>query len=133
MKTHTFMEIIMSITTQDLARRLRRSAAVSTILLAGFGASAHAAGANAQISGNGFSATVIKVVSENGTSWTKIEGSVVELPVTVNIGMPGSPIQNYKVRQRGQPDGQYFVNVSPDRRHDDQVNFSANFTARPIT
>ena len=31
---------------------------------------------------------------------------------------------NYKVRQLGHPDGQYFVNVSPDNQHDDEVNFS---------
>ncbi|QWG22558.1 hypothetical protein KMZ93_21760 [Bradyrhizobium sediminis] len=113
--------------TTTLARRLLRSAAVSAILLAGFSASAQAAGANAQIHGNGFSASVIKVVSENGTSWTKIEESALGLPVTINIGMPGYPILNYKVRQLGQPDGQYLANVSPDRRHDDQINLSTTY------
>ncbi|MGH6710019.1 MAG: hypothetical protein ACREEK_13710 [Bradyrhizobium sp.] len=111
-------------TTLNLATRLLQSAAVSSLLIAGFTPGAHAAGANAQIHGNGFSATILKVVSENGTSWTKIEGSTINLPVNVHIGMPGYPIVNYKVRQLAQPNGQYFVNVSPDKHHDDQVDFS---------
>ena len=114
----------MSTTTPSLTGRLLRSAAVSATLLAGLSTSANAAGANAQISGNGFSTTVLKVVSENGTSWTKIEGSTINLPVTVHIGMPPYEIVNYKVRQLGHPGGQYFVNVSPDNQHNDEVNFS---------
>ncbi|MDP3703930.1 MAG: hypothetical protein Q8R78_06040 [Candidatus Omnitrophota bacterium] len=98
----------MSTTTQDLVRRLLRSAAVSTILLAGLGASAHAAGANAQISGNGFGLGAIKVVSENGTSWTKIEKGDYALPVKIKIEMPGFSVGSYNVRQLGQPEGQYL-------------------------
>jgi hypothetical protein len=94
------------------------------LLLGPITVAAHAAGANAQIHGNGFSSTVLKVVSENGTSWTKIEGSTINLPVIVHIGMSPYKIVNYKVRQLGHPAGQYFVNVSPDNQHDDEVNFS---------
>ncbi|MBR1277413.1 hypothetical protein [Bradyrhizobium sp. AUGA SZCCT0283] len=113
--------------TTHLTSRALHSAAASILLMAGLTSGAHAAAANAQISGNGFSPTILKVVSENGTSWTKIEGSTVGLPVTVHIGMPGYPIVNYKVRQLGQPNGQYFVNVSPDKHHDDQVDFSTTY------
>ncbi len=114
----------MSTTTENLIRRLLKSAAVSVLMLGPLSVGAHAALANATIHGNGFSSTVLKVVSENGTSWTKIEGSTINLPVTVHIAMPPHPIVNYKVRQLGQPDGHYFVNVSPDNRHNDEVNFS---------
>ncbi len=114
----------MSTTAKTLIRRLIRSSAVSVIMLGPMSIAAHAAGANAQIHGNGFSATVLKVVSENGTSWTKIEGSTINLPVTVHVGMPPYRIVNYRVRQLGHPNGQYFVNVSPDKQHADEVNFS---------
>jgi hypothetical protein len=114
----------MPTTTLSLATRLLRSAAVSSLLVAGFTPGAHAAAANATISGNGFSTSILKVVSENGTSWTKIEGSTINLPVTVHISMPPYPIVNYKIRQLGMPAGQYFVNVSPDNKHDDHVDFS---------
>lgn len=110
----------MSATTHYTSQLLR-SAAASILLMTAFGASAHAGGKNATIDGNGFSSTVLKVVSENGTSWTKIEGSTINLPVTVHIGMPPYEIVNYKIYQLGQPNGQYFVNVSPNSQ---QVSFS---------
>ena len=98
----------MSTTTPSLTERLLRSAAVSATLLAGLSNSANAAGANAQISGNGFGLSVIKVVSENGTSWTKIEKGDYALPVKIQIGMPGLSVVNYNVRQLGMPEGQYI-------------------------
>lgn len=117
----------MSTTTQNLVRRLLKSAAVSVLLLGPLSVGAHASAGDATIQGNGFSATVLKVVSENGTSWTKIEGSVIDLPVTVHIGAKDAVISNYKTRQLGSPAGHYFHNVSPDRRHMDEVNFSTNY------
>ena len=117
----------MSISTNHLISRLLQSAAASTLLMAALSASAHAAAGNAEISGNGFGPSILKVVSTNGTSWTNIEPSTVDLPVTVHIGMPSYPILNYKIRQLGHPDGQYFVNVSPDKHHDDQVDFSTTY------
>jgi hypothetical protein len=98
----------MSTTTPSLTERLLRSAAVSATLLAGLSNSANAAGANAQISGNGFGLSVIKVVSENGTSWTRIEKGDYALPVKIKIGMPGFSVVNYNVRQLGMPEGQYI-------------------------
>ncbi|MEW6148920.1 MAG: hypothetical protein ACOY3N_08800 [Bradyrhizobium sp.] len=106
---------------------LLRSAAASILLLMTGSTGAHAARANGTIAGNGFSSTILKVVSENGTSWTKIEGSTISLPVKVHITTPSYPIVNYKVRQLGHPEGMYFVNASPDKKHDDEVNFSTTY------
>src|SRR6266508_2449765 len=117
----------MSTFTDHLISRLLQGAAASTLLMAALSASAHAATANAEIFGNGFGPSLLKVVSTNGTSWTNIEPSTVGLPVIVHIGMPPYPILNYKIRQLGHPDGQYFVNVSPDKHHDDQVDFSTTY------
>lgn len=106
---------------------LLRTAAASILLLTAGSTGAHASRASGTIAGNGFSSTVLKVVSENGTSWTKIEGSTISLPIKVLITTPSYPIVNYKVRQLGHPEGMYFVNVSPDKKHDDGVNFSATY------
>lgn len=106
---------------------LLRSAAASILLLTAGSTGAQASRASGTIAGNGFSSTVLKVVSENGTSWTKIEGSTISLPIKVLITTPSYPIVNYKVRQLGHPEGMYFVNVSPDKKHDDRVNFSATY------
>jgi len=67
------------------------------------GTHAIAAGANAQMVGNGFSSTPIKVVSENGTSWTKMEDRALALPVKIDIAMDGHRVVSYAVRQAGQP------------------------------
>ncbi|WP_156795880.1 hypothetical protein [Bradyrhizobium icense] len=109
-----------------LTSRLLQSAAASILLLMAASSGAHAR-ANGTIAGNGFSSTILKVVSENGTSWTKIEGSTISLPVKVHITTPLYPIVNYKVRQLGHPEGMYFVNVSPDKKHDDEVSFSTTY------
>ncbi|MBR0959465.1 hypothetical protein [Bradyrhizobium japonicum] len=106
--------------------RLLQSAAASILLLTAASSGAHAARTNVTIAGNGFSSTILKVVSENGTSWTKIEGSTISLPVKVHI-TSSYPIVNYKVRQLSHPEGMYFVNVSPDKKHDDEVNFSTTY------
>jgi hypothetical protein len=113
-------------TSANFTSRLLQSAAASILLLTAASSGAHASRTTATIAGNGFSSTILKVVSENGTSWTKIEGSTISLPVKVHI-TSSYPIVNYKVRQLSHPEGMYFVNVSPDKKHDDQVNFSATY------
>ncbi len=98
----------MPTTTQNLIQRLLKSAAVSVLMLGPLSFAAHAAGANAQISGNGFGRSVIKVISENGTSWTKIVKGDMVLPVKIKIGMSGFEVRHYKVRQLAQPEGEYI-------------------------
>lgn len=118
-------------TSVTFTSRLLQSAAASILLMTAAGTDAHArearARASSTIAGNGFSSTILKVVSEDGKSWTKIEGSRISLPVTVHITSPEYPILNYKVRQLAHPDGMYFVNVSPGKKHDNEVSFSATY------
>lgn len=99
---------------------LLTTALAATLAVAG-STSGHAAAANAQIHGNGFSATPIKVISENGTSWTKIEERTLGLPVTIQIGMDGFYVEKYTVRQKGQPEGEHIESNDTDH---DTVNTS---------
>lgn len=111
-----------------LVSRLLRSAAASILLMTAFSPCASAGGKNSQIHGNGFSPTVLKVISENGTSWTRIEESAIALPVTVEIGMSDYVISGYEIRQLGQTGaGQHLAFGIPDKHHDDQVNFSTTY------
>jgi hypothetical protein len=114
----------MYTTTQGPIRWLLKTAAVSVLMLGPLGTGAQAARATSVIAGDGFGRTPIRVVSENGTSWTKIEESRIALPVKVDINAGGAVIHNYKTRQLGGPEGQYFQNVTPDRRHDGEAHFS---------
>lgn len=93
-----------------------------------------AAGANAQITGNGFSPATIKVISENGASWTKIEDRPINLPVTIHIHMDNFVIKSYEVKQAGQPAGQNMEFIPTNNL--DEVNtsitptgFTQNMTA----
>src|SRR5687767_613338 len=120
------MEITMSTSTQNLIRRLLKTAAVSVLMLGPLATGAHAR-ATSMIQGDGFGNTTLRVVSENGTSWTKIEGSVIDLPVKVDIDAAGAIIHFYKTRQLGSPEGHYFHNVTPDRRNNEEAHFSTNY------
>jgi hypothetical protein len=115
----------MSTSTQNLIRQLLKTAAVSVLMLGPLGTVAHAR-ATSVIQGDGFGGT-LRVVSENGTSWTKIEGSVIDLPVKVDIDGEGAIVRFYKTRQLGSPEGYYFHNVTPDRRNNEEVHFSTKY------
>lgn len=90
----------------NISNMPRRALFASTAFAALIAASsAYAAGANAQITGDGFSPAVIKVISDNGSSWTKIEERPLGLPVKIHIGMDGYKVATYDVRQPGLPAG----------------------------
>jgi hypothetical protein len=84
-----------------------QTAAASAILVSAFVTSA-SAGVDVSITGDGFGATQIRVISENGTSWTKIEDSGIVLPVKIGLGMTDFNIQDYTVRQSGQPHNEHI-------------------------
>ena len=97
----------MSSFAQNLTRQLLLKAAGSVLALGAFTCAA-TAGVDVSISGNGFSTTAIKVISENGKSWTKIRDGIIVLPVTIGLGMTDHTIFQYMVRQAGQPEGEYI-------------------------
>lgn len=113
----------MSTSTQNIINRLLKTAAVSVLMLGPLATGAHAR-ATSMIAGDGFSHTTVRVVSENGTSWSKIEEGLIALPVKVDIDAAGAIIHNYKTRQLGAPEGHYFQNVTPDRRNNEEAHFS---------
>jgi hypothetical protein len=113
----------MSTIANNLTSRLLRSAAASVLLMTAFSASAEAAGSSVQIMGDGFGLSQIKVISENGTSWTKIEKGDFAMPVTIKIGMPGFYVDRYNVRQLAVPAGQYNGTGNPAPRTE-QVDLS---------
>lgn len=76
--------------------------AIAMATLSTAGMSAAQAGVDVSISGNGFSLTPIKVISENGTSWTKIKEGTIGLPVVIGLGKTDHLVVTYSIRQLGQ-------------------------------
>ena len=95
-------------TPRALTGSLLQTVAASAILLSAL-TSAASAGVDVSINGNGFSGTPIKVISEDGKSWTKINDGTIKLPLTVGAGMTNHTVLNYIVRQTGQKSGHYLV------------------------
>jgi hypothetical protein len=115
------MSNLLKVSALSSQRTLLVTTALAAMLAVAGSTAGHAAGANAQIIGNGFSGTPIKVISENGTSWTKIEERTLGLPVKIDIEMAGHYVMNYGVKQKGQPDGQHIFYHTNDV---DQVHSS---------
>lgn len=60
------------------------------------------AAVNVSIEQNGFGSGPIEVISENGTSWTKILPADLTLPVKVAMGITSGELRSYEIRQGGE-------------------------------
>jgi hypothetical protein len=70
----------------------------STLALGTTGASA---GVMVKIQNVGFGSGPIRVISENGTSWTKILESDLTLPVQINLGISSGTPKKWTIKQLG--------------------------------
>jgi hypothetical protein len=103
------------------------AAATATLLMTAF-----ATGALARplisITNDGFSPSPIRIVSENGTSWTKIKQDRIDLPVRVHIVGESYVIRRYDVRQSGQPDGEHVASQPYSSPYPASVDRTAMYT-----
>src|SRR5262249_19739781 len=94
-------------TARTLSRSLLQTVAASAIITSAFVSSA-AAGTQVSISGDGFSNTPIRVTSEDGKTWSKIEDRSLSLPLKVAAGKTDYTVHNYAARQLKQKFGNYL-------------------------
>src|SRR5262245_6676477 len=91
-------------TARTLSRSLLQTVAASAIITSAFVSNA-AAGTQVSISGDGFSNTPIRVTSEDGKTWSKIEDRSLSLPLKVAAGKTDYTVHNYAARQLKQKFG----------------------------
>jgi hypothetical protein len=80
-----------------MTRFLAKLAFAASALMLG-SASANAS-VMVQIKQNGFGSGPIRVISENGTSWTKIVDSDLILPVQINLGISSGELLSWQIKQ----------------------------------
>lgn len=80
------------------------------------------------ITNDGFSPSPIRIVSENGTSWTKIKQDRIDLPVRVRIVGENYVIRRYDVRQSGQPEGENVASQPYSSPYPASVDRTAMYT-----
>jgi hypothetical protein len=82
-----------------MLKTLAKTALAAASILVGAGTAN--ASVNVTIQSNGFGTGPIEVVSENGTSWTKVLPSDMTLPVYLEMGITSGELGSYSIRQNG--------------------------------